>query len=391
MKPNQTVRLIRPTWFVPEQDSLVACYLPIVGIKAFALYQYLLTFGKHIRADYRISEILNHLNMGLRDLEDALIQLQGMELLSIYQLEEGYEWMLQAPLSVPDFLGQPVLKALLATKIGEAACEALQQSEQPKGELQPRGFAEVYGHAATPFLQAKKPRVNEEFEAFPILPFKEQMARQGLSFADEASDTLALYQLSKDFQVEWTKLLQLGKETAVHAQLSVKRMRAALEGNQQKTGTLTRREQSVVAGCKSRTPLEFLTFLKESRQALVTEGDRKLVRQLERLGLLDEVINVVLLYTYNKMDSANLNERYAIKVANDMSYKGIQTAEAAVLSLREGARSQSKSSSRSQAVRSSNVPEWSKDQGKQTKTEDGQAKLEELRRQLLEKEQKGGN
>lgn len=52
---------------------------------------------------------------------------------------------------------------------------------------------------------------------------------------------------------------------------------------------------------------------------------------------MDEVINVIVLYTFNKVDSANLNEKYALKLGNDFSYKEIRSAEA-VEALREGNR-----------------------------------------------------
>ncbi len=51
------------------------------------------------------------------------------------------------------------------------------------------------------------------------------------------------------------------------------------------------------------------------------------------LGLLDEVINVVILLTFNK-GSANLNRKYAMKVY-DYSYNKVRTAEEAVLRIRE--------------------------------------------------------
>lgn len=59
------------------------------------------------------------------------------------------------------------------------------------------------------------------------------------------------------------------------------------------------------------------------------------MQELANLGLLDEVINVILLLTFNKVDSANLNEKYALKVANDFSYQEVTSAEEAVLRIRE--------------------------------------------------------
>ena len=56
----------------------------------------------------------------------------------------------------------------------------------------------------------------------------------------------------------------------------------------------------------------------------MTQSERQVISDLARLGLLDEVINVILLFTFNKVASANLNEKYALKVGNDFAYEGIK-------------------------------------------------------------------
>ncbi len=65
----------------------------------------------------------------------------------------------------------------------------------------------------------------------------------------------------------------------------------------------------------------FLAEIKKTRQAAITRSERKLIQDLAEMGLLDEVINIILLLTFNKVDSANLNEKYALKVANDFLIK----------------------------------------------------------------------
>ena len=50
----------------------------------------------------------------------------------------------------------------------------------------------------------------------------------------------------------------------------------------------------------------------------MTQSERQAISDLAQLGLLDEVINVILLLTFNKVASANLNEKYALKVGNDL-------------------------------------------------------------------------
>lgn len=38
------------------------------------------------------------------------------------------------------------------------------------------------------------------------------------------------------------------------------------------------------------------------------------------LGLLDEVINIIFLLIFNKVDLVNINEKYVMKVVNDYVY-----------------------------------------------------------------------
>ena len=110
------------------------------------------------------------------------------------------------------------------------------------------------------------------------------------------------------------------------------------------------------------------------------------MQELANLGLLDEVINVILLLTFNKVDSANLNEKYALKVANDFSYQEVASAEEAVLWIRE--RNQKANQT---ATSKSNVPDWSNPDYKNETSAEKQAELEEQKRKLLAKLDQGGD
>ena len=136
----------------------------------------------------------------------------------------------------------------------------------------------------------------------------------------------------------------------------------------------------------------FLAELKKKRQATITQSERQLLLDLAKLGLLDEVINIVLLLTLNKVDSANLNEKYALKVANDFAYQKVTSAEEAVLKIRErNQQSQSRPVKSSQTVAKSNVPEWSRPDYKNETSAEEQAELEELKRRQLAKIEQGGD
>ena len=90
------------------------------------------------------------------------------------------------------------------------------------------------------------------------------------------------------------------------------------------------------------------------------------------------------------MDSANLNEKYALKVANDFSYQKVTSAEEAVLKIRErNQQTNTRPAQVSPASAKSNVPNWSNPDYKDDTTPEQQAKLEEKRRKLLEKIRKG--
>ena len=91
------------------------------------------------------------------------------------------------------------------------------------------------------------------------------------------------------------------------------------------------------------------------------------------------------------MDSANLNEKYALKVANDFSYQKVTTAEEAVLKIRErNQQTNNRPTQVSSVSTKSNVPNWSQPDYKNETSAEKQAELEEQKRRLLAKLEGGG-
>ena len=143
------------------------------------------------------------------------------------------------------------------------------------------------------------------------------------------------------------------------------------------------KEQVIIREAKQANAREFLEKIKAPRRAVVTESERKLLEELANMSFLDEVINVMVLYTLSKTQSANLNKPYIMKVANDFAYQNITTAEAAVLKMRSF--TQRNKDRKTQAkVAKSNVPEWTAKEYKHVATAEEKAKLEELKRSMLE-------
>ncbi|KXT87739.1 Helicase loader DnaB [Streptococcus oralis] len=109
------------------------------------------------------------------------------------------------------------------------------------------------------------------------------------------------------------------------------------------------------------------------------------------LGLLDEVINIVLLLTFNKVDSANVNEKYAMKVANDYAYRKIRTAEEAVLRIRERQQKGQEDQKSKTSSTKTNVPKWSNPEYKNQTSEETRLELERKKQEMLARLEEGGD
>ena len=97
------------------------------------------------------------------------------------------------------------------------------------------------------------------------------------------------------------------------------------------------------------------------------------------MRLPDEVVNIIVLYTFNRNQKANLVRNYVLMIANDFSYKQITTAEAAVLLLRPKQQQVEKQSYKS------NVPSWSNPNYTNKTSPEERAELEKEKQRLLQK------
>lgn len=382
MKPNHQFSFLRNNAVSPDIAVLTKLYLPILGREAVTLYLYLLSFGDNGQKQHLFSQILNHLDFGLNILEESFECLAAIKLVDLYQTDDHYLVQLHPTLTAEEFFSHNVYSRLLEKKIGEAAAEAL-RPENPSGEKLVKPFMQVFG------MEAEQPRAVRKANDFDLEYFKQRMAQDNLRFANEKEDLLELFAITEQKKWTWYETYVLARETAVSQVISTKRMKQKL-AQKPAEGQFSKQEQSIIQEAKRKSPMVFLAEIKKTRQAAITRTERKLLLDLAELGLLDEVINVILLLTFNKVDSANLNEKYSLKVANDFSYQKVTTAEEAVLKIRErNQQTNNRPTQVSSASAKSNVPIWSNPDYKDDTTPEQQAKLEEKRRKLLEKIRKG--
>ena len=388
MKPNDRFSFLKNNRVSQDPTSLVQCYLPIIGQDALSLYLYTLAFWDNGQKEHLFAAILNHLNFGMDRLLKAFKILSAFNLVTLYQNGDAYELAIHPTLSSSDFLRHTVYRTLLEKKIGEPAVSDLRQ-EQADGEPLAVPLSQAFPEIEELASHDETPVKADFKDDFDLEHFRQLMARDNLRFQDEQSDVLELFKIADEKKWTWFETYQLAKATAVSQVISVKRMR---EKSAQKSvsSDFSPQEATIIREAKSKTALQFLAGIKQTRNAGIIQAERDLLKQMADLGLLDEVINIVILLTFNKVDSANLNEKYAMKVANDYSYNKVRSAEEAVLRIRENKKGQeSKTANTSQGK--TNVPKWSNPAYKNETSEETRLELERKKKEMLARLGKGGD
>ena len=389
MKPNDRFSFLKNNRVSQDPTTLVQCYLPIIGQDALSLYLYTLAFWDDGQKEHLFASILNHLNFGMDRLLKAFKILTAFNLVTLYQKGDGYELAIHPTLSQSDFLHHTVYRTLLEKRIGDTAVSDLRQ-EAADGEALTVHLSQAFPEIEELASHDETPVKADFKNDFDLEHFRQLMARDNLRFQDEQSDVLELFKIADEKKWTWFETYQLAKGTAVSQVISVKRMREKL-AQKPVLSDFSPQEATIIREAKSKTALEFLAGIKQTRNAGIIQAERDLLKQMADLGLLDEVINVVILLTFNKVDSANLNEKYAMKVANDYSYNKIRSAEEAVLRIREkNQKGQTQKSAKTAPVKT-NVPKWSNPEYKNETSEETRLELERKKKEMLARLEKGGD
>ena len=389
MKPNDRFSFLKNNRVSQDPTSLVQCYLPIIGQDALSLYLYTLAFWDDGQKEHLFAAILNHLNFGMDRLLKAFKILSAFNLVTLYQNGDAYELAIHPTLSSSDFLRHTVYRTLLEKKIGEPAVSDLRQ-EQADGEPLAVPLSQAFPEIEELASHDETPVKADFKDDFDLEHFRQLMARDNLRFQDEQTDVLELFKIADEKKWTWFETYQLAKATAVSQVISVKRMR---EKSAQKSvsSDFSPQEATIIREAKSKTALQFLAGIKQTRNAGIIQAERDLLKQMADLGLLDEVINIVILLTFNKVDSANLNEKYAMKVANDYSYNKVRSAEEAVLRIREKNQKGQEQKTAQTSQAKTNVPKWSNPEYKNETSEETRLELERKKKEMLARLGKGGD
>lgn len=382
MRPIDEFSYVKNNKVLLDSDSLSQLYHPVIGNHAVLLYEYLLAFFDDGIKRHKFSEILNHLQLSMQEVEEALAILTAVDLLVLYQTRDAYVLKLQPALNRETFLANAIYRRLLEQRIGDVAVAELDVVLPDGARDVSKKFSDIFSVDETP----KVPKIVSK-NHFDLDSFERLMLRDGLQFKDEKADVVKIYSLADKYNMNWFDTYQLAKSMAINGKISPQRMTVQLEqkkmANNQTKEQFDAKEQVIIREAKQASAKEFLKKIKAPRRAVVTESERKVLEELANMSFLDEVINVMVLYTLNKTQSANINKPYIMKVANDFAYQKITTAEAAILKMRSFTKRNKEHKAKAKLTKT-NVPEWTAKEYKHVATAEEKEKLEELRRSMLE-------
>lgn len=381
MSPIDEFTYIKQNKIVYDSNSLIQLYFPIMGSDAMALYDYFVHFFDDGIRRHQFSEVLNHLQYGMPRFQDALVMLTALDLLTVYQATGTYLVKLNQAMSNELFLSNPIYRRLLEKRIGEVAVAELDMKIPKNARDISKKFTDVFSDLGQP-----KQEVNRSKNVFDLESFKRLMMRDGLRFNNEKDDVLGIYSVSELYHLNWYDTYQLAKQTAINGMIAPQRMKVQQnEGQHIKDNqSFTNNEKVILRESKNDSALVFLEKIKRSRKAVTTSGEKTLLEDLAKMNFLDEVINVMVLYTLNKTKSANLNKAYIMKVANDFAFQNVMTAEDAVLKIRDFSDQKVRTKTETKK-KQSNVPEWSNPDYKDEVSPEKEIELEQFKTDALKR------
>lgn len=376
---------------------LTKLYKPIIGGAAYSFYQSLFS-EVDFRANKKstsVSKLLTKMDIGIADYYHARIRLEGIGLLRIYRSQEQadeYIYEINAPLSKADFLKDSLLCALLLEKIGESLFQ--EEVRDLTGETYPkknyeeitRSFVDVFhfdmsnkaiteNNELISLKSARKPKLAETIEN--IDSFDYDFFKQGLnkhfirqeSLTSEIKELIYTYhviygideltmqaiilesadvesgQVNKNKLTSTVQRMYLNQQkTRRIAKQATQKVEAAAEstGNLQeaqkvlKKGDFSTSEMSVINHAKRAAPGNYLKSIKEQKNGFITTNETWVLKELvEQSPLSKEVINILLHYILVIQGSVVLEKNYAMKIANDWAQSDVNTAEDAVVKLRD--------------------------------------------------------
>ncbi len=418
-----------------QQQALISCYLPIIGPKALALYQFF-AFQEDIfeEGPHTHGELLNYLNMGIQDFLDGRQKLEAIGLLETYWHEKnGFLYTLHVPLKSLEFLQDEIFMQLLIDRVGKEAVAALCQL-QNKVSIDKKGYhvvsssfqdkftlpvetyqanSDVTKEMQQQLVAQTDPKTNFDWTFFKDIV--EQLGIKAGRFTREEKqelvhlvDVYSLNELALGNLVAQSSDLITGtfhlKELKRHLtasfndSLNRKAPMKAVESSSESPQSLkekgfTDKEIQFIQAVKAYTPLQFLMATKKQLGGYLTTEEQNIIENLSKKKIFpNSVINILIDYVLRMNKNGSLSRGYVDRIANNWAQEKIQTPEDAILKVRMVVEDASKPKiGRKAPVQvKEKLPDWVKNPVKESKVNKEMAKeyeekLKELRAGKKEK------
>ena len=187
MRPIDEFSYVKNNKVLLDSDSLSQLYHPVIGNHAVLLYEYLLAFFDDGIKRHKFSEILNHLQLSMQEVEEALAILTAVDLLVLYQTRDAYVLKLQPALNRETFLANAIYRRLLEQRIGDVAVAELDVVLPDGARDVSKKFSDIFSVDETP----KVPKIVSK-NHFDLDSFERLMLRDGLQFKDENADVVKI-------------------------------------------------------------------------------------------------------------------------------------------------------------------------------------------------------
>lgn len=366
---NQQYYLRHSSDLTSEQiTALSQVYLPIIGHDAFVLYMYWQTMPKHTGL-LNHTELMNMTNLGIKTFDASRQQLEGLGLLKTYQQELSNElqwtYVLQAPMTMSQFLSDRLLASLLTHYIGEAAVQQLvlgvqQAQATPEGKDVSHSFFDIVGdHAFTTLSKAPmnhQPTVSltnvpsqdrldlklmtQMLSSFSV-PMSELKAKEGELVIEKKlyglSDTDLVRLIQQHLNVDKTidlvglrKTLQKSVTNGQKQPLAKPVVTQEASSSSETAPKPTNPAAALMQQVRTASPIAFLQALRQHNNGFITDAEVKLLNDIAQLNTLpNEVINVLLYELTVTQKKTSINRNYMQAIVNDWAQAQIKTAPAA--------------------------------------------------------------
>lgn len=395
-KDSFIVKIATPLTNVAQQ-VLNFIYQPIIGVEAYSLFMTLLTELNEF--EYEATEqlhadLLNRMNIGIPQLFQARVRLEGIGLLRVYVQEttnnRRFIYELQPPSSPTAIFQDEILSLVLLESVGERRYQQLvERFAIPLTKTE--GYHEITKKFLDVFkfqpqqLAAQRDVLSQSMEQFsPTQAVTLKVVDDSFDWNYFMSLLNSLYIQKEQLEVELKETIYTlhhlyginelemqgfveqavdyltnqvdGKllKSSVYEAYHRKQPQKVVVQDQVETTHLTESEKekyrynslkldgfsdgdiSVILSSEKIAPMQFLASIKKQKGGFVANDERWTVENiLKQSSLPNAVINVLIHFVLVAQGNATLNQKYANTIANDWAQKKVFSPEQAIKKVKE--------------------------------------------------------